>query len=75
MVMVGKVDSRSARDKVAGYAEGTGAGSVKAAVESHLPTAYDSARVIRCEFSVITVASVDYLAGTFSIDIIGRGAA
>lgn len=74
MVMVGKVDSRTARDKVAAYADGSGASSVKVAIESHTPTAYHSARVQRCEFGVVTVASVEYLAATFYIDLTGTGA-
>jgi hypothetical protein len=74
MVLVGNVDSRTARDRVAGYADGSAAGSVKAAVEAHAATAYDSARVMTCEFGVITVAGTEYLAGTFNIDIIGSGA-
>lgn len=74
MVMVGKVDTRTSRDAVAAYANGSGTRSVKAAIEAHTPTAYDSARVTRCEFGVITVADVEYLAATFYIDIIGRGA-
>jgi hypothetical protein len=74
MVMVGKVDARSSRDAVAAYANGSGSGSVKAAIESHTPTAYDSARVTRCEFGVISVAGTEYLAATFYLDIIGSGA-
>lgn len=74
MVMVGKVDTRTARDAVSRYANGSGPGSVKAAIESHSPTAYDSARVTRVEFGAITVAAVEYLAATFYVDIIGRGA-
>ncbi|QJY51252.1 hypothetical protein [Pseudonocardia broussonetiae] len=73
IVMVGKVDTRTARDTLAVYADGSGASSVKARIEAHTPTAYDSARVDRCEFGVITVAGVEYLAATFYIDIIGSG--
>lgn len=73
IVMVGKVDSRTARDAVAAYANGSGASSVKAVIEAHDATAYDSARVTRAEFGSISVAGVDYLAATFYIDIFGSG--
>lgn len=72
-VAVGKFDARSSRDQMAKYADGSGEFSVKAAIESHTPAAYDSARVTRVEFDVLTVAEVDYLAATFYIDITGRG--
>jgi hypothetical protein len=74
VVLAGKVDSRTARDSIAAYADGSGESSVKAAIESHEPTAYDSARVNRVEFGISTVAGADYLAATFFIDIIGTGA-
>lgn len=74
MVLVGKVDSRTSRDTVSAYADGSGARSVKTVIEAHSPTSYDSCRVTRCEFGVITVAAVEYLAATFYLDIIGSGA-
>jgi hypothetical protein len=74
IVMVGKADQRSARDQVAAYANGSGARSVKAVIEAHAATAYDSARVARAEFGVISVGGVEYLAATFSVDLIGQGA-
>lgn len=74
ILLVGKVDARSARDQLARYVSGSGPHSVKAAVEAHPATAYDSARVDRAEFGVITVAGIEYLAGTLYIDLIGRGA-
>lgn len=74
MVLVGKVDSRTARDKVSAYANGSGPASVKAVIEAHQTTAYHSARVTRCEFGVISVAAVEYLAATFTVNLIGKGA-
>lgn len=73
-VLVGQVDARSSRDLLSRYADGTGPASVKSVIEAHTPAAYHSARVIRCEFGVTTVAGVDYLAATFAIQIIGTGA-
>jgi hypothetical protein len=74
IVLAGKVDARTARDVLARYCDGSGAHSVKAAIDGHTATAYDSARVIRVEFSVVTVSAVEYLAATFFIDVIGKGA-
>ncbi|MEU7817062.1 hypothetical protein [Pseudonocardia sp. NPDC049154] len=72
--LVGKVDARTARDRAAAYANGSGPSSVKAAIEAHTPTAYSTVRVARCEFGTYIVASVEYLAATFFLDIIGTGA-
>jgi hypothetical protein len=74
IVMVSKADARSARDQLAAYANGSGTRSVKAVIEAHAATAYDSARVARAEFGVISVGGVEYLAATFSVDLIGQGA-
>lgn len=73
-VAVGKVDARSSRTQLAAYCDGSGPSSIKAAIESRSPLSYGSARVTQAEFGVIVVAGVDYLAATFSIDIIGTGA-
>lgn len=73
IVLVGKVDSRTARDRLAAYADGAGDTSVKTVLERHTFTALDSLRVQQCEFSVMTVAGVEYLAGTFDVDIVGKG--
>lgn len=73
IVLVGRVDTRTARDTVSAYADGSGSRSVKAVLEAHTPTAYHSARVDRAEFGVMTVAAVEYLAATFYVDITGNG--
>lgn len=75
MVMVGRADARSSRDQLAAYADGAGASSVKAAIEAHPATAYDSARVVRAEFDAVVISGVDYLAATFFVDLIGKGSA
>lgn len=66
-VLVSRVDSRTTRDRLLDLA-----GQVKAAIEAHTPTAYDSARVMSVEFNhSYTYAGVDYAAAGFSVDIIG----
>lgn len=74
MVGVARTDARTGRDAIAVYADGSGASSAKAAIEAHAATAYDSARVQSADFGMVTVAAVEYLAATFTVDIIGRGA-
>ena len=74
LVAVGKADMRSAWEQLAAYADGSGSSSVKTAIERHAPISYDSARVTRVEFGITVVASVDYLAATFTVDLIGSGA-
>jgi hypothetical protein len=68
-VLVSRVDSRSARDRLLALA-----GQVKAAIEGAEPTSYDSARVTEVEFNhSVALAAVEYAAATFSVDIIGSG--
>lgn len=72
-VLVGKVDARTARDQLAKYADGSGAHSIKAALDGGTYTACDSVRVASAEFGVMVVAAVDYLSATFNVEITGSG--
>jgi len=68
-VLVSRVDARTARDRLLVLA-----GQVKAAVEAHEPTAFDSARVASVEFNhSYPLAGVEYAAAAFTVDIIGQG--
>lgn len=73
-VVVGSIDSRSSRDLLSAYADGSGARSIKETIEAYTPTSFGSARVTSVEFGVIPVAGIEYLAAMFNIDIIGQGA-
>lgn len=73
VVLVGRVSDRSARDRLAAYAAGSGARSVKQTVEGATYAALDDLRVIEAEFDVYTVGGVDFLAATFRLDIVGSG--
>jgi len=73
-VAVGMVDHRTARNAITPYLAGSGASSVKAAIESYTPTAFHVARVASVQFNVISVGGQDYLAATFSVNITGSGA-
>jgi len=72
-VVVGKVDARSARDALAAYLAGSGASSVKAALDGGTYTACDSVRVAKAHVEMVTIAAVDYLAGIFDVEVTGRG--
>lgn len=74
VVLVARVSARNANKQLAAYAAGSGAKSVKAVLEGGTYTAFDTVRVMRAEFDVITVAAVDYLGATFTLDITGQGA-
>lgn len=75
-VLVGKTLDRAARKLLAGYADGAGSGSVKAAVESYAYTSCDKAtvRVYQAEFEEIRFGGVQYAAAVFHIDLTGDGA-
>jgi hypothetical protein len=75
VVVVGKVSDRSARDRISAYADGSGARSVKAVLESGTYTAFDTIRVVDVTFDVLTVAADDYLGALFTLDIAGQGSA
>lgn len=74
MVVVSDVTARNAPARLGDYVNGSGAKSVKAVLEAHVPTNYDALRVTAARMEPITVGSVDYLAATFELDIIGPGA-
>jgi len=74
VVMVGKASERAARDALGAYVDGSGPRSVKAVVEAGEYTAFHTIRVTEALVDVVTMAAVDYLAATFSLDIAGSGA-
>jgi hypothetical protein len=73
VLVVGRVSDRAARDKLGAYCNGSGASSVKAVLESGAYTVFDSLRVEGIDFDVVTIASVDYMAALFTLDIVGSG--
>ncbi len=74
VVLVGKVSDRASRGTLGAYCDGSGASSVKAILESGTYTAFDTVRVAKAVFDVISIAGVEFLAATFICDITGRGA-
>lgn len=73
-VMVGRLDARTTRTRMAVYLDGSGPASVKAAIEAHVYTACDSVRVTTAEVDAYIVGAVEYLGAKFELDIIGKGA-
>ena len=74
VVLVGKVSSRAARDRISRYCDGASSSSIKARVEAHTYTACDPPRVVEVEFDIVTMNGVEYLSATFTIAIAGNGA-
>lgn len=74
LVVVSDVTARNAPTRLGEYVNGSGAKSVKAVLEAHAPTNYDALRVKSARMEPMTVGTVDYLAATFDLDIIGPGA-
>lgn len=68
VVAVADVVDRAARDAIAAYAAGTGAVSVKTAIEAG--TVGASARVTGCEFRPVTLAAGTYAGCIFDVDVV-----
>jgi hypothetical protein len=65
--------ARSVRKRLADYAAGSGARSVKAVLEGGTYTQFHVIIVQRVDFDPIRIAGVDMLAAVFSCDIQGSG--
>lgn len=70
VVVVGVADvvDRAARDAIAAYAAGSGAGSIKTAIEA--ATIGESARVTSCEFRPVQLAAGQYAGCIFDVDVV-----
>lgn len=71
-VLVGKVSDRAARDNLSQYVAGTGAQSIKSAVEGTDPTlggVCHSVRVTDARVDVVTIQAVDYLGASFNVEV------
>lgn len=74
LVLVARPADPEARKAIAAYADGSGARSVKAAIEAGAYTSCDEVHVTSAEFDVVTYAGTEYLAAMFHLDITGKGA-
>lgn len=75
-VYVGRADDRSSQDKLDGYLAGSGALSIKAAIESDL-TLGGAAETLRCAtatgYGVYEVAGMQYVGAEFPVTVYARG--
>jgi hypothetical protein len=68
-VLVGKVSDRAARDALALFVSGSGASSVKAAVDGDLGGTAHTARVTGATVNIVTIQAVDYLGASFEVEV------
>lgn len=73
LIVDGKPSDRSTRDRIAAYANGSGARSVKQVLESGTYAAFDDVFVRGVEFNPVTIAGVDHMTALFTLDITGPG--
>lgn len=73
VLMAGRVTDKSSRDTVAGWAAGTGTGSVKYVLEQATYSSCDDVTVTRCSFDTVSVSGIDYIAAMFELDVVGGG--
>lgn len=71
-ILVGRVSDRAARDQLAQYISGTGALSIKTAIEggtSDLGGVAHSVRVTDARVDVVTISQIDYLGAAFNVEV------
>ena len=71
-VLVGRVSDRAARDQLAQYVSGTGASSVKTAIEGgtgDLGGVAHTVRVTGARIEVVTIQAVEYLGASFDVEV------
>lgn len=73
VVLVGKVSDRATQTNLGRYADGSGSASIKAVLEGGTYSSFESLRVMRVDFDVVSVAAVDHAAAIFTVDVIGKG--
>lgn len=72
-ILVSAVNTRTSKDLLAKYTDGSGTSSVKQKLEAFTYTTCDSVRVVSVRFDVVAMSGVDYLAGTFRVNVVGKG--
>ncbi len=65
---------RATRDRIAAYCAGSGASSVKAAIQSGTYTKCGKPRVTKASFDTYTIGGNPYMVAIFELDITGPGA-
>ena len=72
-VLVSRVDDKAGRKLISPYVSGSGASSVKAAIDGGTYTACDFAVVNDFSVKVVPLGGDDYLAAEFAVDVAGSG--
>lgn len=73
-VLTGRTDARTARLLLGPYMNGSGAQSIKQAIDGGTYTACDSVTVTEARVEAIDVSGVLYLAAAFTVSVMGDGA-
>lgn len=76
-VFVARIDQRTGRDALAAYLDGSGARSIKAALDNSDTVTYttcDVVRVAKASVEPLVSGGVDYLGAVFTLEITGQGA-
>jgi hypothetical protein len=73
VLLAGEVNSKEARNTVARWAAGSGATSLKQAVEAWSWETCDDVTITSCEFNGETIGAVTYLAVIFKATVVGPG--
>lgn len=73
VLVAGKANDKAARDKVAGYAAGSGMSSVKRALEGRNWVACDDVSITSASFDLEMIGGIPYLAVMFKATIVGPG--
>lgn len=72
-VLVGKVSDRTARDQLAQYVSGTGAQSIKTAIEggadANLGGVAHTVRITEARIDVVTIGAIEYLGASFDVEV------
>jgi len=73
VILTSPVSDRAGRDRLLAYMDGSGAESIKAAVEAYNYTAFDSVRIQSCTVEQYIIGDIAYWAAIFALDLIGPG--
>lgn len=73
IILVGRYDARTTRDRMAKYLDGSGGDSIKATLDGGTYTACDSVTVQQADLQVFVVAAVDLLGADFTVQVVGKG--
>lgn len=71
-VLVGRVSDRAARDRLGAFIAGSGATSIKTAIEGGDPPlggAAHTVRVTEATVDVVTIQAIDYLGASFDVEV------